>query len=69
MKRSKIARELREVLRIASMETTNFSQLHGPHDFPTSEKEVTLFIKERTRLWRQTWIIPQLKKAIKEIER
>lgn len=59
---------LRQVVTDAKMERASFSQLASKGPFPTTESEVTEFIKQRTRLYRESWIIGPLEEAIKDIE-
>lgn len=63
---------LREVYKHLLMENCSFSNI-GPSDdevgrLPTNETEVTEFIKRRTRLWRESWILPYLKEMIDRAE-
>ena len=60
---AKEIKKLREIRRLATFESANFSKLmsepeHG--SFPKSEAEVTDFIRERTRIFRETWILSAL---------
>jgi hypothetical protein len=50
------------------MELARFGQLANKGLLPTTEAEVTEFIKQRTRLYRESWIIAPLEEAIREIE-
>ena len=62
---------LKEVRQSLTMEDCAFDTLStGPHDapLPKSETEVTDFIRERTRIWRQSWIFPILDQIIAEGE-
>lgn len=59
---------LREVLQAAQMERAEFSRIIPNDSLPQSEKEVTAFIKERTRIYRESWIINPLKEVIDVIE-
>jgi len=51
-----------EVIEFLSMENASFDGFwDDPNDpLPTSEKEVTEFIRRRTKLWRQSWVIGPL---------
>lgn len=59
---------LRQVVADAKMERASFSNLANKGPFPTTEAEVTEFIKQRTRLYCQSWIIGPLEDAIAELE-
>lgn len=48
----------------SQMELACFGRLHQEPDFPTSEKDVTPFIRERTRLYRESWITQPLREAL-----
>lgn len=66
-------RGLRELLQmgerngfsIVAFDTPNGWQDDPIGNLPTSEKDVTPFIRERTRLWRETWILPVLDRLIR----
>jgi len=72
LKMEKILSKLREIQRISTMKTSDFSYHfcidYEEFGFPTKEKEVNKFIKGRTKLWRNSWIVDPLKEIIKEIE-
>jgi hypothetical protein len=68
MRKREVLELLNRALVDAHMERAAFSQLHPKGPFPTSEAEVDKFIKDRTRLYRESWIIGPLKQAIKLIE-
>ena len=53
--------ELRELHRTATMENADFGR--GNKENPTG------FIKERTQLWRKSWLISPLEKLIERYER
>ena len=61
MKRKKIIALLQEVIRTAKMESCSL-RLAG-HTSVDDETD-TANIREATRLWRESWIIPQLKEAL-----
>lgn len=54
-------RRLREVARIATMETSNFNE-------GSSGNDVDALIKARTRIWRNAWIINPLKEILDAID-
>ena len=53
--------ELRELHRTATMESANFDGSNREHR--------TEFIREKTQLWRETWLISPLEKLIERYER
>ena len=63
---------LREASEHAEMEHADFGgfwvQGDKPLPFPKTDKEVTPFVKERTKTYRQSWIIRPLHNAIHLIE-
>jgi hypothetical protein len=59
---------LRQVVADAKMDRAGFNYLASEGPFPTTEAEVTEFIKQRTRPYRESWIIAPLEEAIREIE-
>jgi hypothetical protein len=49
---------------------SGFAQLHESEPpLPKSEAEVDAFIKERIRPYVETWILPELRRALKKAER
>lgn len=61
---------LREIRRVATLETAVFSQIVPDLDanpYPTSELMVDDFIKERIKLWADTWIVGQLDELLAEL--
>lgn len=68
MRKREILEILNRVLVDTRMERAGFSQLHTKGPFPATEGEVTEFIKERTRIYRESWIISPLERAIRLIE-
>jgi hypothetical protein len=68
MRKREVLQILNKVLFDASMERANFSRIVDGSPFPTTEDEVTGFIKERTRIYRESWIISPLEQAIRLID-
>jgi hypothetical protein len=70
MRKQKIINDLKDAIENAKFENASFGDptLNRVRDFPEFEKDVTPWIKERTRLFRETWIIPFLESALAEIE-
>lgn len=64
LKKQALMRSLiRETIDSAQMNKAAFDQLCGDgQDLPKTEKQVTAFIKERTRLYRESWIINRLRR-------
>lgn len=68
-KANELLKIVNEVIRTAKMESCSFNSICGEgQPLPTSEKEVTEFIKQRTDLWRETWIINELEKVAAELK-
>jgi hypothetical protein len=67
----KLTADLQSIRRDSTMQTANFSLLPTGEAFayPTSEAEVTAFIEERTRIWRETWITGMLDAVIDDLTR
>ena len=67
----KIIRRLEEALRYARMERATFGMPYDTLQITSglgrSDEHVKIdeFVKERTRLWRQTWLIPEIEAALK----
>ena len=51
---------------VSTMDRADFGHIFSEKDdpLPTIEKEVHSFIKKRTFLWRHTWQLPPLRKAL-----
>lgn len=64
MKVKKLTQLLEKILEDAKMERAHFGHLTSKGPFPTTEAEVTEFVKERTRIYRQSWIISPLEEAL-----
>lgn len=64
----RITRELGEVIRVLNMKTADFD---GPQSEPITLKAggKTKFIRETTRLWRQSWALDPLKRIRKELQK
>ena len=69
MRKREVLGLLNQVLVDAQMERASFSQIATKGPFPTTEAEVTAFIKERTRIYRESWIISPIKRVIELVER
>ena len=55
--------KLRELRRLMTLEQTKFAELWDDPErnpLPKREAEVDAFIRERTRIFRETWILPVL---------
>lgn len=66
--------QLREIARIATMDTASFGfsqeKFHAPLETfgPVSLTTPDEFIKERTKTWRETWVVNQINELLDEIE-
>lgn len=67
---------LKDVRKHLSMETCGFDRMCGRTSAPTfedgravTESNVTEFIRERTRLWLHSWVLPGLDEVITKLER
>ena len=76
MSRPSVLSELREVRRMLTMETMSVGEIfdvNGPPKFAdgraVTEKNVSDFIRERTRLWRESWVLGPLDDVIARLER
>lgn len=61
---------LREIRRVATLDTAHFAQIVPDLDanpYPTSELMVNDFIKERIKLWADTWIVGQIDELLAEL--
>lgn len=63
----KAMRQLEEAARAATFSTANFDGIHEP-SITLNAKERTKFIKEQTRVYRESWIIPPIRNAIRILE-
>ena len=63
---------LRDARKAATFDLAGFSNIgpeaQGDEALPADEHRVDTFIKARTRIYRQTWILPQLDTAIARLE-
>lgn len=64
--------KLRELRRYATFESAAFDHVRPdeeePMKLPTKESEVTDFIKNRTLLYRQSWILPIIDELLRSAE-
>jgi len=67
MSRKKAQQIINRVIEDATMANASFT-LPG-HSWPRDSDKDTAAIREATKLWRETWIIGQLKWALEELER
>lgn len=63
-KQEEILRLLNAALESARLTRADFGQINSSGSFPTQERQVTKFIRERTRLYRESWIVSPLEEAI-----
>lgn len=67
--KEEILREVRDAIRAATMEGAGFNALgDSEYHLPKDEEEVNAFIKNRTKLYRQSWIIGPLERVVKHLE-
>jgi hypothetical protein len=59
---------IKEVIKVARMEQASFEQIGERSPLPTAEALVTPFIVQRTRLYRDTWIIYPLEGLVRRYE-
>ena len=65
-----IISKLEGALQSANMELSEFGHIFPAKSllpYPTSEKDVTAFIKERTELYRKTWLVEPIKSVLSMI--
>lgn len=67
---------LRDVRKHLQMETCGFDNICDPNGPPrlkdgrvVTERTVTQFIRERTKLWRESWVLGPLDEVIAKLER
>jgi hypothetical protein len=65
------AADLREVVDHLGMEHCGFGHPMscGDDPLPKTEDEVTPFIRRRTKLWLDTWVLPKLRRLLEREER
>lgn len=68
MRKREVLELLNRALIDARMERAGFNSIAHEGPLPTTEAEVTEFIKERTRIYRESWIISPIQRAINLIE-
>ncbi len=61
---------IEDALKHARMDNCSFEDIHLKPEFPLPKKEeqVDAFIKNRTRLWRENWLIPALERALEKVK-
>ena len=61
---------LEAALASSRLELAEFGKIWPPENglpYPTSEKEVTPFIRERTKIYRESWLITPLELALEAL--
>ena len=63
---------LEAALKSAKMKMAEFGHIHPKWEkdllpYPTTEEEVTAFIKQRTELYRKSWLIRPIESALRTI--
>jgi hypothetical protein len=70
VKTKEVAKQIRAAIAAAKLERAEFGSVHKSEDVPAmKEKDVTAFIRERTRLYRESWIVGPLEIALEIIEK
>lgn len=65
----KVLNELRSAKRASTMEHANFDDMFFDESkLPKTSKEITPYIKEKTRLFRHSWITSPIERAIQIIK-
>ena len=60
--------ELERVRRTATMEHSSFENITSSATHVIPEGEVNDFVRDRTRLWRQTWLVHPLDEMIERVD-
>jgi hypothetical protein len=60
---------VKSALQAARMTGARFDSYFSDTPLPKDESEVTEFIKRRTEIYRETWIIKPLEAALKKLEK
>lgn len=68
MRKREVLELLNRALTSARMDRADFNSIIPLENLPKTEIEVTKFIKDRTRLYRESWIVNPIKRAINLIE-
>lgn len=68
-KQAKLLALMKEALESAALTNAEFGQITRSGPFPTSERQVTKFIRDRVSLHHQSWIIRPLKDAMELIRK
>ena len=66
--REALLSELRELLRIARMESANFDNHPLGREIAFDPQKPTEYVREITRLWRNSWLVHPLEKLIARYE-
>lgn len=67
VKQEAILRLLSEAIESAKLTNADFGSLGRANQLPTQERQVTKFIRERTRLYRESWIVSPLATIVEMI--
>jgi hypothetical protein len=60
---------IKTALNHARMENASFGSVADGEIVLRNKDEVDAFIKERTRLWRESWLIPPLERALAKVKK
>lgn len=69
MKRKKMITTLVELRRHATMENAHFDKQYPSDDKLNTDEKATNFIKQRTKLWRESYWIPKIEFLLSELEK
>jgi len=69
VKRASYAADLRRLIRLLEMGPKEFSTGGNEHPVTLKPEEMTDFIRERTRDWRETWVLPPLRRLLEREKR
>lgn len=64
----KLKTELEVVRRTATMENARFGNITSNATHVVPEGEITDFVRDQTRLWRDTWLVHPLDEMIERVE-
>lgn len=69
MKRASYVADLRRLIRLLEMGPGEFNTGGNEHPVTLKPGEMADFIRERTKGWRETWVLPLLRRLLEREER